>query len=414
LNYRDALVSNTRDAVCGWMGVQDNLNRLGQDTLAALVRFSTGGILTPVRLPNPAGFWYQLLCNRPSPPAVPPPYTGGQCDGVQYDVTVITTRTGVGCSPASNSSGTTRVWGPVEAVFLEPVEPATGNQSQVLTIRCRGKASDPIQPAAEVNAGLRSNLANADCPAPTIVDIQVVRVDGQPDDCGDPDERIPPPYPSPRPIIVAPSFTWIDNDANVRIQPSFRIRIGRPSVTINPSVRIPIDIDLGNPSGAPAGSFSPTVNIGLGLDGSISIGIGGDTIINPPDPDDVLPDPNPIPVPDTPKPVPTKPENIALLYGAVVTARQVGSSRTTLVQLNGDPSLYAPDAATLNFVYQAGKSKFFGRPHRINHGKQVIYTDNEFQAVDVRVSARPGWDVDVVTLVREVPKELGIFFGYTV
>lgn len=412
MSYRDSLTDSVRDAACSWLALQDNLNQWGQDSLASLLRLTTGGFITPVRLPNPAGFWYQLLCDRPQPPAPPPPFTGGQCDGVGYRVEISAARFTSGCVRASDSFGSVEVWGPIFAIRFEPVEPPPSNKAQRILIDCRGRFSDPIGDNQTIDGGIRTNLTGQDCPEPFITNIDVIRLDGMPDDCGDPPEFIPPPFPRPRPIIIAPSFNWVDIDNNVQIQPDFRIRIGRPNLTLAPRFNIPIDVDLGNP-GAPAGApFSPTLTFNFGLSGTVEINIGISTSIFPPSPDSGLPDPNPIPVPDPPPPDKDTPETVELLYGVVVTAVQSDPSKVTIVELNGDPSLFAPDAATLNFVYKSSGSNVFGRPIRVQNGKQVVYVDNEFEAVGFTVQPRAGWEVESVALRRPVAVEDVIRMGY--
>lgn len=412
MSFLDSLTSEVRNATCGWLSLQDNLNRWGQDALAGLVTRTTGGFITPVRLPNPAGFWYSLLCNRQPPPPPPPPFPGGQCDGVGYRVEVDNARYTVGCVRASDLTGSVDVWGPILAVRLVPADPLPSNKQHRLLVDCRGKFSDPIGPIQTVDAGSRSNLTSQDCPSPFITDIRVIRLDGNPDNCGDPPEFIPIPFPRPAPIIIAPSFNWVDIDNNVQVQPSFRIRINRPNLTFAPRFNIPVSVDLGNPSGAAPGTFAPTVNFNFGLSGEVNISIDNSTQLPPENPDDEIPDPNPIPVPKPPRPPKETEDSFTILYGVLVTARQVDPSRVTIVELNGSPSLYAPDAGTVNFVYQVGESTVYGRPLRVQAGKQVLYVDNEFEATGFSVQARPGWDIEDFALTRPIPVEEVIRNGY--
>jgi hypothetical protein len=299
------------------------------------------------------------------------------------------------------------------AVRFIPEDPLPGNKRQRIFITCRGSGGTSPGPIQDVDAGARQNLtSNSDCPAPEIVDIQVSRVDGLPDDCGDPPEFIPIPFPRPRPIIVVPQFTWIDNDNNIQIQPDFRIRIDRPSITLAPNFNIPVSVDLGNPGGAAPDTFAPTFNLGFNFNGSVTVNIGGDTNFPLPDPDDDLPVPEPIPIPDPDPEKSPDPKLVRILYAAIVTARQTGPTNTTSVQLLNSPTIIAPDAGKLNFLYEIGKSRSYGPPNRIMHGKQIIYAENEFLAIDAEVDGRPGWEINVSKLYRDIDEKLLMDLGY--
>jgi hypothetical protein len=413
VSFLDSLVDNARDAYCSWLSAQDNLVQWGQDAFTGIMERTTGGFIQPIYPPNVARFWYQLLCNRPAPPWEAPRWTGGQCPCDQYFVRLDYTVYDNNGTPLPRFAQGT-FFGPILDVTFEinpDPNPFKRGLSQVL---CRGRpGTEQCRPSIGLEP-LTTNFGNGgrDQPDPFVNSITVTRVDGGSDDCGDPPAFIPAPVPRPRPIIPVPSFTWIDVDLNTNIQNDFHIRIGRPTLNINNDFYVPIDIDLVSPSLNIENNFSPSLTLNVSFSGTINIGGPSAPGKPPDDPVDDLPDPDPIPVPDPPPDPDEPPDTPTLLYGAICTAVQTDPSRVTTVQLDSISDLYAPDAGTVAFVYREGSSTFFGRPMRVQWGKQSLYADNEFTCVDVLASPRPGWTINISKLERSVPEAYLTDRGY--
>ena len=219
VGFREAVVGGIRDAVCEWSNNVDNfwtsVGNLASETIGI------PGFLTP----NPStSLIGQFVCDRPMPIPVPPiPFTGGQCPGIQYRVEMdirltnintgndqVVDRAAIGVGPAS--------WGTV------------------------------TQPNGNVTIGFNFNGAfngaltyNPGVEMAEVIAFVPTRLDGMPDDCGDPP-------PSVNPINVnnnvTNNITYEDNSGNT-VNQDIDYTFGFAYVDVNADFNIPVRVDVG-------------------------------------------------------------------------------------------------------------------------------------------------------------------------
>lgn len=184
--------------------------------------------------------WYRRNCNREPDPA-PPPFEGGQCP-VQYDVNVTTESRWNGGPEVNVSNASVRVWGPIDSIrvgnscdeearnslIVKAKSNAGFPQTYITTAGVFGCQTDPGQTFYQTSL--------------TVTSLTVVRVDGQPDNCGS-----PPPPPIEFPInLPDQTVTYNDNDNNSIDIDIGDISIGFP-IEVNGNFRIPISFNINNP-----------------------------------------------------------------------------------------------------------------------------------------------------------------------
>lgn len=191
------------------------------------------------------------------PPDPVPPFSGGQCDAVSYDVTLRIKHWIGGDSTTGAVSRTdtysTQVYGAVGgAGLVNPGQWTNGNVSGAgfgnVRMSCRGTTNGAVQPAGSYDV-----LGTSDNSFISIEGISVVRSNGQPDTCGDPPAKYPPALPSPGDLVT------------------------NPVIAITPTLSIPVRVEV-----KPTFKFDPTViapivyfNVG-GVD--VHLDLGGFTL----------------------------------------------------------------------------------------------------------------------------------------
>lgn len=189
----------------------------------------------------------------PGEPSVnPPPFTGGQCPGVEYSISGTGEAVTDPCpgSPASPSTITLGVggtlYGPISGPFFVGQSSASCGGNNVVTVEFEGFDAGG-SPAKTVRT-FSSGRSDVKIPTPTISGLTVTRIDGQPDDCGSLPPEIQPPTPRPdpgppSPITIAPNF---DVDIDVEFFPdgTFNIKFNFGGEGTDPEddpVEVPVD-----------------------------------------------------------------------------------------------------------------------------------------------------------------------------
>lgn len=279
--------------------------------------------------PNPAAGARGAFCDNPKPPDPPPsPFNGGQCEGVEYEVSLLLAGT--------STTLQTTLFGPITQLTWQVEEDLPNGDQRGRFIRSgRNAQGAPVTLNQERTYGASQLPVSTQGPT---------RVDGQPDDCGDPPPPPPPPY-IPEPItepipdpdggpdidvditLFAPIIIGGNVFAPVRITgPTFNLD-GR--INLSPNFDIDVGINLGGGS------------TGGGVDGQ------GDGTPVPEEPTDIDED-----SPDEPEQCKGKE-----LLGLHISLNFAPGYRATDVEQDGDIGAIAvPRVATLYFVARMGGS----------------------------------------------------------
>lgn len=286
----------------------------------------------------------------------PPPFPGGQCPGVTYQITWTNITPGVG--PVNNSINREGPLGLSTALQPGEAEADCGVPGRTFN------RFTLTSPQGDVTLGSGCGVE--------VTNISPTRLDGQPDNCG----SLPPPYPPP-------------NDIDVDIDVTYNIEDG-PDITVTvPFTFAPVNVDL-------SGNFSApfTFNFGgLDFSGTLEISPEIKVNINPPtaprgtgDGTDDLPtgDPN-----NDVEPVPVSEKVI----GVAITSVLVGEQQLTTIATENIPAIYAPRAGSIKFAYSVGVSTFWSDDIDIKDDRTFIPCPFSQGADAVAVSPAPGVEV---------------------
>ena len=156
---------------------------------------------------NPASSFARGFLNQacsPIQPPVPfpnPGFTGGQCPGVLYnvDVNVILYNTST-CTISTNATPTLQVTGPIQGIEKVVVIPdASTSDCNAATTYIVDRVNLILQgtgDSAQIGSNLPDGRGVPDPPLSSATIVNISRVDGLPDDCGDPVPSYPPVVPT--------------------------------------------------------------------------------------------------------------------------------------------------------------------------------------------------------------------------
>lgn len=272
----------------------------------------------------------QWVCDRPPTPddRPPPPFTGGQCP-VDYRVrcSVLLTQTNGSTTPST--TGTYVLRGPITGVGSGPPNGACGSSTK---------------PAAVVFHNGGATVVACAGPAASITATGFVlleRVDGQPDNCGDPLPELPPGLPPD--IDVDVDVTYGDNNQyNLTIPVIF----APVYVSIDGRLNVPITLNLA-PEFQVKGTLELFPNFSLDLDFPTA---------NPEDGPGTRPDDEPKPQPppngdgESENPDdPEIPDEEPRVYALLVRARITDGARATGIFQEIGPDIYAPRLGSARF-----------------------------------------------------------------
>lgn len=170
-----------------------------------------------------------------SPPPLASPFTGGQCE-VKYDVnlevSVFPSTTSCSRPPDAVSNFSVSVWGEITDIYLSNPTGECGG-SRTVVIDCHGSAFNArtvdVVPFVVSDSSYGRYLE--------ITNINIVRQDGLPDDCGNPT----PTYPSsPQPTAGDLNTTIVINNED-----GIDLTIPLTWNKISPNFNFPISVDVG-------------------------------------------------------------------------------------------------------------------------------------------------------------------------
>lgn len=316
-----------------------------------------------------------LFCDRipsPIPDGPPPPFTGGQCP---TNYTVEVEYTGIfGGSPEGGIATATPELGPIGQAYA--VLPAAGG----LEIYLPTGAGDVLMvgrggfPGAWVN--------------PEILNQSVVRIDGLPDDCGDPPPGStpdPPPgtdTPIPDDIVVGPPGSEV-------VIP-ITIVFSGPLVNVNGDFTIGFNIE--NPEFSIFGDINLTT-------GDINFNFGGRNPDNekcclPPDVDDDDTDEEGEEEDDE-----TKNNIVGVLVNGTVDNSVI---KATFVGQENGPDFYQPRIANIYFLLRLKGQIFWTEPISAKHPNQYIQCPVDFGAIRVVASPVEGVSIRLTPIRRNI------------
>lgn len=285
------------------------------------------------------------------------PFTGGQCPGVMYQFNWFP-------SPVPPFDGVQRLSqaGPGPLEFVSFPEPNGGASAFV-------RASNGVVMAS-------AGTGDASVTAVNLNITNMVRLDGQPDDCGNPSPDIPPynqdDWTTPQPV------TYDDNDGNsLTINPTFRFSPGGPDG--NGGLTVPFDVTFEDGSQM-FGDFNLTtgdINIGIGNSGGEGTG-GGAREIQPGE--DIQ-------------------EGNGNIVGVRVIASKTGSNAkgTDLLQPGGNGTVWFPRIGNIAFGYDTQSGIAWSEDIPVKGENYIIWA--KVVADYVRGTPENGWSFQLLPRV---------------
>lgn len=366
----------------------------------------------------------RLICNDEPPDyeSQAQPFFGGQCvTAYRITVTVRDTLNRV-ILGSDGQIGTTLtyqsvVFGKIDRVESFPINgnPAAANVWAVRVTSFNDRSGNPIPGngsprtdsiTRQINVFDESNFVLQ------LVNVSLERVDGEADNCGNPQPVIPPPENNYNitnvnvtyqnndgvDIIVPVTFfvgqAFLDLNAEIQIPVNF---------TINANVSFPINFNLS--TGGFTFNFQPTFNAPDGSPTTQPDGTGSGR--NRPD-DFTFDDPPPPPpsgdeFDDIDSPEDPKTERVIRAVG-ITASISVPSDRSIVYQTGGNPDIYVPDLGMVQFLIRVGNSVFWTNNIRVLNVRAFIECPWEGGAIEVAGTPRPGvsWELTPIYAKSEL------------
>lgn len=313
VNFVEAMTGFMRDNFCAALGVLGDAITLGN-------RISVGGV-GAVNVANGLG---ALVCDKPPDnlPTPAPPFTGGQCAGINYQINWSWSAPGFNSGPQQ----TNRV-GPLgfsrAGTGSEDCGPGGGTYN-VYTMT-DGTGNSPVNLASGCDASLGP--------------LTVTRTDGLPDNCGNP----PPEFPPPGDTYNFGGDVTYEGDDGLDITVPTTVVFAPIFNDIDGSLRIPVTVDVGGVNFTGNLEVSPSFTLNLRPKG-ITSGPGK------PDDPDLGPGQPGVPVPEDE-------EDVDVIVGVLVFSTLQGSSNNaTGFPSVGGPTFLVPRIGSVQFAVKTGNS----------------------------------------------------------
>lgn len=378
-NFLEALRTAARANVCTLLGIPAYLNDM-------IERVGFPAYNNPlVGIPN---FWRNLLCDTPAPDPNPPPFAGGQCEGVLYNVFgFIQSETVNGTLPSTDNWGVSAFPG---SIARRRIREGVFDRAQIVS------STGAISTVGGVNTTFRRITA--------FEITSITRVDGLPDNCGDPEPEYEELEPGDVTFDVDITF---NNSSNVETTIEGTIIYARAQVLAVGAIIIPFTLVL-----------SPTVafNGSVSLDGEVNIypaptGTGS----NPKDPrkspcsDIPLPD-GEVPEDPTDSDKDPQPDRSAtkVIKGVLVTVNSLESIRASTITQDENPDIYAPSLGFVNFLVRVGTISAGWTPDLpVKNRRCLIQCPWDDGAIEVKGTPQPGvsWTLTPIFGYAGVPVE---------
>lgn len=339
VGFGDALKGAVRESISSILDVADTALSYGRALSYAADRYAEA-----------ANWLRRKIGDTPPGEDIPPlesPFEGGQCP-VEYEITTSGTTTS-GNPGLDWTDRMVTAFGP-----LQGIEFYNGSANGVF-IRDASNNLITLSSTTSILWGY------------SLTSISVVRIDGQPDECGNP---IPPGFPDEIPeegYTGGITVIWDDRDT-VTVTEEGDITIYAPVFSVDGSINIPITVDIG----------------GITLEGHMDVTNNLEVTLNPRTGDRITRRPT-ITLPSPPD-VPEAGDaiNVVLarnaIAGVVVRSEVLPECKATYVVQDEAPVLYVPRLANVYFVYKVGSSYAWSQPYPVVNINQLITVPFDFSA----------------------------------
>ena len=412
-SFQDGLKGAAKSALCQALGASASFG----DSIVAAYNSVLG---TNVNPPNFAAIASGLICGNPTalPPADNPNFSGGQCNCIRYSVsaTLNVSDRNADDSPRQRTlTSTIDVWGEVAGVNVNRVPAGEESVQLNLVVRSRGNAN--LVSCGSVQDVISASTGAFRLDSATVSGISVSRLDGQPDNCGNPTPVVREPKPLPPTglpaINVDFEFSPNINLPDVTVNVAGNVVLFQPRLDIDANIRVPIQINTDINVGGVNLSFNGEVDLSTG-DVVFDFSGGNTNVFNPgngccDDFYDYDEDPPEYPDDLPPEPEPNPDDEKQIIYGVLVTVLEVKSKRTTQIAQGQNPVIYAPAAGYVNFYCEVGTNNTGGWTEDIpvKNARQLIRCPWDEGATDVKGTPQQGnvWQLTpIYKKIRSAPK----------
>lgn len=375
-NFSEALAGAARSGLCQVLAVPEYIN----DTLERVGFFPFDEARRAV-----PDFWRNLLCDTPAPDPNPSPFTGGQCSALYTVQGAVRTYSPTQCIAATTPFNFGNYWGPIESVGIERA--GTGQQGKLYNFRFVNYGNGSFPMSIPQTTSLFVGGSGESCPDVTLLSFNPIRVDGLPDNCGNPD----PEYRDlePEDVTVNTAITY-QNSLGVEVTIPVTLIYARAQVLALGDVIIPFTLQL-----------SPTV----AFNGSVSLGGTVNIYTAPTGPGTTPKDPRKSPCDDIPLPDGEVPEDPTdsdqdpepdrnsqkVIKGVLVTVNSVENIRASVITQDENPDIYAPSLGFVNFLVRVGTiSAGWTTDIPVKNRRHLIQCPWDEGALEVRGTPQPG------------------------
>jgi hypothetical protein len=393
-SWRDGIAGAARSGLCFVLGQYANAgfwllrNVTGRGNVQDFLGTST----------NPYAQFYRWACDVEPPTNFEnnAPFTGGQCPViyrpaytiVQYDVNGNITR-------SDTDPGVTKLWGeirkPLNAYLVN------GQGSQVVVEYWGYGSGDAPRASEDGIAYTQIAPFNPNTVRVEIQNLNYIRDDGLPDDCGD-----------PPPVIDPPPGTWnhydvditYNNDDGIDVTVPVTFIFGFAFINATAELNIPFTLQL-----SPEFKFQGTLNVNTG---DVHVDLfptitnnSGDTIYNFPGSNgtyninnnfDITGDRPPEPPNGNTddKPPGTTNGTGKVIRGVIVTVYGLNSKKHTVLYQNENPDIYVPNLGFVNFKVDVNGVQAWTTDQPVKTLRHLIECPWMGGAIDVKGTPQPG------------------------
>lgn len=354
--FVEAMTGFMKDNFCAALGVLGDAITLGS-------QISVG----PVGVVNVPNALSALVCDEPPDrlPPLEPPFTGGQCVGRSYSVTIQSEVYPFSdCSTFGPSTSVLGFPGPIRGLVTRTVSPS-------------GDLCTPAGNAIYLRHGPGPNnetlIAGAGYGATASI-LSVVPEDGLPDTCGDPPPVVPPP---------GDTYEFGD-DVTYNIDDSTEITVPVTAVfapifvDLDGSLKIPVNIDVGGLE------FNGTLEVAPNFNLEIK---PTKIVAGPGRPDDTDPSGGQPQVE-----VPEDVEDFDAIVGVLVFSQFDGDENNASGYPSvGGPNFLVPRIASVQFAIKTGNSIGWTADQDVKNLESYVPCPAPQGAIAVRVTAEPGF-----------------------